>query len=580
MQHSLTSLFTSIAMQPPVDRPAARAAARDRAVPALPGQDKDREHEFQLPREPRDRVRGPERSRSRSDEPRESSETRRSDNAREAPPRREDPPRRSDPQRGVDQARDGEPPRRLDPPGRARRAEGEPSRAEEAEASPADKVLSGQGEAVTEPAAEGAVPEASTETTVAEAAADGASVIIETLLDPEAIASPAAATSATAPQDQTVIGPALVNQVAAGMEASPLDGEPTGTLDGMATAPATETPETPTPQTAVAAVPATSEDGDLPIEEGDGSETGEGLEAAGLPVPDAPLPEQAQAAVPAEQAATAATGTAGPALPAAASPTAQQHAVAHGAPASAQALEGIGAKTTYPQDKPVTAHERAELRDQNARTEAGKSAQGIASAADAGTTGKAPVKAEQPLPTAFEPTAGGHSSPAASLNTPAGPAASTATTPNAPIRVVTEVPLGAVPVEIGLKSLAGVNHFEIRLDPAELGRIEVRLDIDEEGGVKAHLTVDKVETLALLQRDSRSLERAFEQAGLKPTDGSVDLSLRDGQSQSQGRQEHGGEQRREAPHMRGDQVRETIDPALAETPRRGWRGAAGVDVLV
>jgi flagellar hook-length control protein FliK len=144
--------------------------------------------------------------------------------------------------------------------------------------------------------------------------------------------------------------------------------------------------------------------------------------------------------------------------------------------------------------------------------------------------------------------------------------------------VVAEVPLGAVPVEIGLKSLAGVNHFEIRLDPAELGRIEVRLDIDEDGGVKAHLTVDRVETLALLQRDARSLERAFEQAGLKPTDGSVDVTLRDGQGQ--GRHEQSGEQRRDG--ARGPDSRlEDAEPLRNEAPpRRLWRGAAGVDVRI
>jgi flagellar hook-length control protein FliK len=145
-----------------------------------------------------------------------------------------------------------------------------------------------------------------------------------------------------------------------------------------------------------------------------------------------------------------------------------------------------------------------------------------------------------------------------------------------PIRVTAEVPLGAVPFEIGLKSLAGVNHFEIRLDPAELGRIEVRLDIDEDGGVKAHLTVDRVETLALLQRDARSLERAFEQAGLKPTDGSVNLSLRDG-SHRQGRHENGGQ----PPSRTPEGSREKADAVPAEArPARWWRGAAGVDVRI
>lgn len=88
-------------------------------------------------------------------------------------------------------------------------------------------------------------------------------------------------------------------------------------------------------------------------------------------------------------------------------------------------------------------------------------------------------------------------------------------------------PINAVPLEIGLRALSGSKRFDIRLDPAELGRVDVRLEIDDAGIVTAKLTVDRVETLHLLQRDARTLERAFEQAGLKPSDGGVDISLRD-----------------------------------------------------
>jgi flagellar hook-length control protein FliK len=147
--------------------------------------------------------------------------------------------------------------------------------------------------------------------------------------------------------------------------------------------------------------------------------------------------------------------------------------------------------------------------------------------------------------------------------------------------VVTEVPLGAVPIEIGLKSLAGINHFEIRLDPVELGRIDVRLEIDKEGGVKAHLSVDRVETLALLQRDSKTLESAFDQAGLKLSGGSVDLSLRDQSPQGQGRQDQAGHQRHDGPrHSTPDMRHDDANPAPAEPPRRIWRGVAGVDVRI
>jgi flagellar hook-length control protein FliK len=98
-------------------------------------------------------------------------------------------------------------------------------------------------------------------------------------------------------------------------------------------------------------------------------------------------------------------------------------------------------------------------------------------------------------------------------------------------------PLHVVPIEIGLRALAGGRNFDIRLDPAELGRVDVSLKISDEGEVTAKLVVDRVETLHLLQRDARTLERAFEQAGLKPSNAGVDISLRDPGDQSGFRQQ-------------------------------------------
>ncbi|WP_157950444.1 flagellar hook-length control protein FliK [Pannonibacter carbonis] len=73
----------------------------------------------------------------------------------------------------------------------------------------------------------------------------------------------------------------------------------------------------------------------------------------------------------------------------------------------------------------------------------------------------------------------------------------------------------------------GQSRFQIRLDPAELGRIDVEMTVTKDGEVKAKLTVDKSETLDLFMRDQRSLERALEAAGLKAEQGSLQFSLRD-----------------------------------------------------
>jgi flagellar hook-length control protein FliK len=100
------------------------------------------------------------------------------------------------------------------------------------------------------------------------------------------------------------------------------------------------------------------------------------------------------------------------------------------------------------------------------------------------------------------------------------------------------IPPSAVPMEIGLRSLQGLKEFQIRLDPAELGRIDVKLEIGDDKSVTARVVVDRVETLHLLQREAKTLERAFEQAGLKSSDAGVDITLRDpGQQSDQGRRE-------------------------------------------
>lgn len=142
-------------------------------------------------------------------------------------------------------------------------------------------------------------------------------------------------------------------------------------------------------------------------------------------------------------------------------------------------------------------------------------------------------------------------------------------------------PLHVVPIEIGLKALSGLNSFEIRLDPAELGRVDVKLDISDTGEVTAKLVVDRVETLHLLQRDARTLERAFEQAGLKPSDAGVDISLRDQGTQSGYRQ---APQQDEQPRRQLRQgSTETDDVAVDGVSERvapRWLRLGGVDMSV
>ena len=71
----------------------------------------------------------------------------------------------------------------------------------------------------------------------------------------------------------------------------------------------------------------------------------------------------------------------------------------------------------------------------------------------------------------------------------------------------------------------GQNKITVQLRPEELGRVEVKLDIAGDGRVKAMVMADKPETLDLLQKDSRVLERALQEAGLKTDNNSLSFNL-------------------------------------------------------
>jgi flagellar hook-length control protein FliK len=91
--------------------------------------------------------------------------------------------------------------------------------------------------------------------------------------------------------------------------------------------------------------------------------------------------------------------------------------------------------------------------------------------------------------------------------------------------------LAALAVSIEAKSKNGQNEFNIRMDPADLGRVDVRLSVDATGKAQAHLTAEKPQTLELLQRDSQTLERSLKDSGLDLANNGLNFSLK-GEQQS------------------------------------------------
>lgn len=91
-----------------------------------------------------------------------------------------------------------------------------------------------------------------------------------------------------------------------------------------------------------------------------------------------------------------------------------------------------------------------------------------------------------------------------------------------------QTPAKDIAVQIAKHLSDGVNRFNIRISPPEMGRIEVRLEITDGGKVTAHLVADKPETLDLLQKDRATLEKALAEAGLDTDADTLNFSMREG----------------------------------------------------
>jgi flagellar hook-length control protein FliK len=139
------------------------------------------------------------------------------------------------------------------------------------------------------------------------------------------------------------------------------------------------------------------------------------------------------------------------------------------------------------------------------------------------------------------------------------------------------VPLSGLAVEIAANAQSGKSRFDIRLDPAELGRIDVRMDVDRHGQVTSHVTVERPETLAMLRQDAPQLQRALADAGLKTGDGGLQFSLRD---QSSSGQNGGNESGRNAQRLIISEE-DAVPPVTAQRSYGRMLGSnSGVDIRI
>lgn len=212
-------------------------------------------------------------------------------------------------------------------------------------------------------------------------------------------------------------------------------------------------------------------------------------------------------------------------------PSASQHTAGGATPAAAAALSGNGNAAPQSATPQGPSTPGAAVKTDQAGGAPSPTTASPAShdrSATTGTTGTLQPQAATPNPSlqvpglpAQPPTA----APAAT-NTPIVTAAT-----GAPLLV--PVPMSGLALQLAASVQSGKTRFEMRLDPAELGRIDVRIDVDRNGQVTSHLAVEKPETLSMLRQDAPQLQQALNNAGLKTDGGGLQFSLRDQSSFSQ-----------------------------------------------
>ncbi|WP_343895966.1 flagellar hook-length control protein FliK, partial [Craurococcus roseus] len=208
--------------------------------------------------------------------------------------------------------------------------------------------------------------------------------------------------------------------------------------------------------------------------------------------------------MPAEAAATTALGAAGPGV--------QRRATDPMAPAAAaDAVEGAPAGPVHAQDAPAD------------RPEAG-------AATPQAPPFRAAVEATAPDPFSPVPPAAQNAlAPAAPAGTPQtaaaeAPAPAAPAAPPPPSPPVRQVASIAIALALGT---GGAPRLTVALEPEELGRVEIRVERGAADGEASRVRVvaERPETLALLQRDARQLDRALQGAGIALAEGGMQFSL-------------------------------------------------------
>ena len=141
----------------------------------------------------------------------------------------------------------------------------------------------------------------------------------------------------------------------------------------------------------------------------------------------------------------------------------------------------------------------------------------------------------------------------------------------------TQVPNTAIAMQMNKNIQKGISNFEIRLDPAELGRVDIKMEISTDGRLTAHMVVENPETLDLLRKDAQALEKALSDSGLDMDNDALTFSLSEDNQQTASQEA----ENKNASTRMSDQETGSEDENLSTAPTYYFsNNTSGVDIRV
>lgn len=193
-------------------------------------------------------------------------------------------------------------------------------------------------------------------------------------------------------------------------------------------------------------------------------------------------------------------------------------------------------------------------------------------APDAGQARTPPPRTEAPPP--LESLASGSSVQGSKgVGSQTAPATASTAAPSGGATANAMAPQMAEPIRLAVQR--GADHIQIRLEPAELGRVDIRFETAN-GTTQVQITADNQQTLDMLRRDQVTLERLLQQSGMDLKDGGLSFARRE-QAQT------GGGERQTAGRIFSLDGDAESAPATEDTPsatRQARIGDGLIDVNV